>query len=329
MSSSIPKMTTKRRFTSVDVARASGLSRATVSYVLNNDPRQTIPPETRERVLKAAEKLGYRPSAAARALRSGYSRLILGILQFEQVDPNLARDLHYLEAGLAAREFTLIWHVGTHVVGSLHPSANLAPAVVIAFFHEADSKFAAFLQQFDVPVLSIINMTVREAVGRAQVNYLLEKGKSRIVYAAPERPDVQFLSQTRLSGVQQECARLGLKPPFVQVIPSSRSEARKAINKILNRRALPLGICCYNDEVAFAVLAALSDAGVSVPESVAVIGCDDIPLAQFSQPPLTTIAFDSRQFLDLLIENILAASNGESPAEIPPTALSVITRGSV
>lgn len=321
-------MTTKRRLTSVDVALASGLSRATVSYVLNNDPRQTIPPETRERVLKAAEKLGYRPSAPARALRAGYSRLILGTLQFEQVDPNLARDMHYLEAELAARQFTLIWHVGTHVVGSMHPSANLAPAVVLAFFHETDTKFAAFLQQFDVPVLSIINMTVREAVGRAQVNYLAEKGKRRIVYAAPERSDIQFLAQTRLDGVRQECAKLGLKPPFVQVVPSSRSDAREAITKILKRRALPLGICCYNDEVAFAVLAALSDAGISVPESVAVIGCDDIPLAQLSYPPLTTIAFESRQFLDLLVEKILAVSSGESPAEIPATPLSVVARGS-
>ena len=65
-------MTSKQRLTSHDVARESGLSRATVSYVLNNDPRQTIPEETRQRVLRAARKLGYRPSAPARALRAGF-----------------------------------------------------------------------------------------------------------------------------------------------------------------------------------------------------------------------------------------------------------------
>ena len=98
--------------TSVDVARASGVSRATVSYVLNNDVRQSIPEETRERVLKAARDLGYSPFTAARILRVGHSQLVLVVLPFEQVDPAMARYLKALEEGLAARGFTLIWHVG-------------------------------------------------------------------------------------------------------------------------------------------------------------------------------------------------------------------------
>jgi DNA-binding LacI/PurR family transcriptional regulator len=322
-------MTTKRRLTSFDVARASGVSRATVSYVLNNDPRQTIPPKTRERVLKAARKLGYRPFAPARALRAGYSRLILGVLQFEQVDAGLAGDMHYLEAELTARQFTLIWHVGSKMaMDQTHPSANLAPAAVIAFVDESAPALAAFLRQFDVPILSLINETVRQDAGRAQVAYLAQHGKRRIVFAAPERSDVQSLSQARLDGVRQECAKLGLKPPFVHVVPSSRTGAQDAIAKILMRRSPPLGICCYNDELAFAVMAALSDAGISIPESVAVIGSDDIPLAQLSIPPLTTIAFNNRQFLDLLIENIVLTSNGESPREVPPIPLSVVVRAS-
>jgi DNA-binding LacI/PurR family transcriptional regulator len=68
------KTKAKKRLTSADVARASGVSRGTVSYVLNNDPRQSIPTETRERVLKAARTLGYQPFAPARSLRAGYSR---------------------------------------------------------------------------------------------------------------------------------------------------------------------------------------------------------------------------------------------------------------
>jgi DNA-binding LacI/PurR family transcriptional regulator len=322
-------MRQKRRLTSFDVARASGVSRATVSYVLNNDPRQTIPPETRERVLRAARKLGYRPFAPARALRAGYSRLILGVLQFEQVDPGLAGDMHYLEAELTARQFTLIWHVGSKMaVDQTHPSANLAPAAVIAFVDESAPALAAFLRHFDVPILSLINETVRQDAGRAQVAYFADHGKRSLVFAAPERSDVQSLAGTRLEGVRKECAKLGLKSPFVQVIPSSREGAQEAIAKILGKRTPPLAICCYNDEVAFAVMAALSDAGISIPESVAVIGCDDIPLAQLSIPSLTTIAFNRRQFLDLLIENIVLISKGESPRKIPSIPLSVVVRGS-
>ena len=315
--------------TSADVARASGVSRATVSYVLNKDPRQTIPAETRERVLKAARTLGYQPFAPARSLRAGYSRLVLVVVQFEQVDPNVARDLHYLEAGLAEHGYSLIWHVGAHLKAGLrHPSTNLTPAVVISCADEKDPAVAAFLRQFGVPVLSMRTVTSGQAVGRAQVTHLAQKGGRRMVFAAPERRDVQRIAEARLDGVRQACAEFALEPPLVQVMPLSRSGSRKAIGKILAHQAPPLGICCYNDEVAFAVLAALADAGISVPGSAAVIGCDDIPLAQFSFPALTTIAFNNRQFLDLLIENVLAASHDEPTREAPEIPLSVVTRRS-
>jgi DNA-binding LacI/PurR family transcriptional regulator len=319
----------KRRLTSADVARASGVSRATVSYVLNNDPRQTIPPETRERVLKAAGKLGYRPFAPARILRAGYSRIVLVVVQFEQVDPNMARDLHYLEAGLAAHGYSLIWYVAAHTTEELmHPSANLTPAVVISCVDEADPEIATFLRQFGVPVLSMSTVTSGQAVGRAQVTHLAQQGRRRIVFAAPERHDVERLSQARLEGVRQQCAEFALESPFVQVVSLSRSSSREAIAEILAHRPLPLGICCYNDEVAFAVLAALSDSGIPVPDSAAVIGCDDIPLAQFSIPPLTTICFDNEQFLDHLIQNVLGASQGGPAREAPQIPLLVVTRAS-
>lgn len=322
-------MTSKQRLTSHDVARESGLSRATVSYVLNNDPRQTIPEETRQRVLQAARKLGYRPSAPARALRAGYSQLILGVVQFEQVDPLMAGDMHYLEAELAKRQFTLIWHIGSQLAtGSGHPSANLAPAVVIVFGYQAMPALKPFLRQFGVPVLSLVNASSKQATGQAQAAYLAERGKHSMVFAAPERIDLQSLAQARLEGVRKECAKRGLKPPFVQAVPSSRDGARQAIKTMLDKRTPPLGICCYNDEIAFGVLSALSDEGISIPDSVSVIGCDNIPASQLSIPALTTVAFKNREFLDLFVENIVAASKGERPKKGQMIPLSIIQRDS-
>lgn len=319
----------QRRVTSTDVAQASGVSRATVSYVLNNDPRQTIPAETRERVLNAARELGYQPFAAARILRAGYSNLVLVVVQFEQIDPGMARDLKYLEAGLGAQGFTLIWYVGWHNTQEpTHPSTNLTPAVIISYVDESDPAVAAFLQQFNVPILSMSNSAHRQPVGRAQVTYLVQRGQQHIVFATTDRHDVQRLAQARLNGVRHGCAECGLAPPWVQVVPASRKGAREAIANVLAHQSPPFGICCYNDEVAFAVMAALSDASIMIPESVAVIGCDDIPLAQFSVPPLTTIGFHNRHFLDLLIENILAASRDEPIKQIPPPSLSVVVRES-
>lgn len=78
--------------------------------------------------------------------------------------------------------------------------------------------------------------------------------------------------------------------------------------------------------MALAVIAALSDVSITIPESIAVIGCDDILLAQFSIPSLTTIGFNNQQFLDLLIASIVAASRGESVKKVLLPALSVVVR---
>jgi len=318
-----------RHVTSNDVARASGVSRATVSYVLNNDVRQSIPPETRERVLKAVHDLGYRPFTPARILRVGHSQLVLAVLPFEQVDPAMARSLKVLEEGLAAHGFTLIWHVGLHTTsGSSHPSSNLTPAVVVSFADETEPAIADFLTQFNVPILSMTTSANRQLVGRAQVAYLVERGHRRIVFTMPERSDVQRLVQVHLEGVRQGCAAFSLEPPLVQVMPSTRVGTQEAITKLLSSQPSPYGVCCYNDEVAFAVIAAFTDAGIRIPDSAAVIGCDDIPLAQFSIPALTTISFDKRTSLSLLIENILAVSRGEPIQEVPSHTLSIIERAS-
>ena len=320
-----------RRVTSTDVARASGVSRATVSYVLNNDPRQSISEETRARVLEAVDKLGYRPFAAARVLRSGHSQTVLAVLPFEQVDPSLARSLKDLEVELAAQGFSLICHVGLHRLSAAHthPATNLTPAVIASFADQTNQAAAKFLQQFDAPIVSMNNISFREAVGRAQVNYLVQAGWRHIVFAAPERRDVQKLAQARLDGVRQTCAKLALEPPAVQVVPLSRQAAQEAISKLLADRSPPFGVCCYNDEVAFAVMAALSDTGIAIPKAVGVIGCDDIPLAQFSIPPLTTIRFDSRLLVTSRVENILAAVKGQPKREVAPVLLTVKIRTSV
>jgi DNA-binding LacI/PurR family transcriptional regulator len=280
-------------------------------------------------VLTVARELGYHPFTPARILRSGYSRIVLVVLQFELVDPAMARSLKELEAALAGRGFSLIWYVGLHTAsGHIHPSANLTPAVIVSFVDETDTDISAFLLQFNVPILSMSSATSRQAVGRAQVAYLAERGQRRIVFAAPERRDVQWLAEARLNGVRQGCADRALAPPIVQVMPTSRAPARETFMHLLVQQPPPFGVCCYNDEVAFAVLAACSDTGIQVPEMVALIGCDDIPLAQLSIPSLTTITFEDGQWLAILTENILAASRGEPIREALPKTFSIIVRSS-
>ncbi len=128
-----------RRVTSSDVARAAGLSRTTVSYVLNGDFRR-IPEHTRQRVLAAADSLGYKPSAAARLLRGARSRLVL------MVSPGLesARDtiggdiVTRLGQLLAEADLHLVWQLGLPSVG--RAATDLAPAVVLVAPTEEEAR---------------------------------------------------------------------------------------------------------------------------------------------------------------------------------------------
>ena len=239
----------------------------------------------------------------------------------------MARGLKALEAGLAEHGFSLIWYVGVpNPTSQTQLAANLTPAVIASFADALDPPMLTFLRQFDVPIVSMSNPHSLQAVGRTQVTHLVQQGQHRIVFAAPERRDVQRIAQARLDGVREQCAALGLEPPFVQPIPLSRAGASAALAQLLDQQTPPFGVCCYNDEVALAVIAALGDANLPIPEAVAVIGCDDIPLAQFSRPPLTTINLDTGELLGIRLENLLAASQGKPLREISPTALSLTVR---
>src|SRR5262245_50720847 len=123
-----------RRVTSADVAREAGVSRATVSYVLNNTPHQKIPEQTRQRVLDAATRLGYAPSAAARALRGGRSDLVLCLLPDWPIGPETGATLENLSASLSEHGLTLVVHPrarGTRPISEIWKA--MTPAAVLAY----------------------------------------------------------------------------------------------------------------------------------------------------------------------------------------------------
>ncbi|MET9971051.1 LacI family DNA-binding transcriptional regulator, partial [Streptomyces sp. NPDC006356] len=104
----MPKPGTTRRTTAADVAREAGVSRATVGFVLNRTTGQTISQSTRERVLDAAQRLGYRPHSAARTLRSGRSRLVLLVLPDWSMEAALRDHLAETAAVLEEYDYTLV-----------------------------------------------------------------------------------------------------------------------------------------------------------------------------------------------------------------------------
>ena len=323
------------KVTAKDVARAAGVSQATVSYVINDTPHQRISPETRERVLAAVADLGYTPSAAARALRKGSSDVVLLVMPHYPIGPNIAALIERLEEGLEDIGLSLV----TRRIREGRPMASLwremMPAAVVTMVTVDPVDVAEmgqagiFLTQAllaprsDQATLSLPQILI----GRLQVEHLAQAGHRRIGYAEPANPLVENFLRLRLEGVRTACVELGLDLPDVRPVPFDTDAAASAVRAW--HEAGVTAVCAYNDETAFALLAGMRLVGLSAPSDLAVIGVDNIPLAPFAFPPLTTID----QHIDVVAKHLVALVRAGIAGEpLPATprseAVTVVVRQS-
>ncbi len=312
------------RVTSADVARESGVSRTTVSYVLNDTPGTSISELTRRRVLDTAERLGYTPSAAARTLRSGRSDVVLCVVPDWTAGPvidTLIDDLTTLFAaqGLALlvfndrgnRPLTELWRAVT-------------PRAVLALGPLTDADAAA-MRSARIPV---VGSTLDEdphpetfavpqhGIAELQVEHLAARGHRVLAYAAPSDSRLAAFTERRIAGARAACARLGLPEPRLRTVELEVQSGAAAVREW--RAGEPVtAVAAYNDEVALAVLAGLRAEGLRAPEDVAVIGVDDIPLARLASPALTTVwqAIDAQA--EHLASSVLAALGHDVPPPRP------------
>ncbi|MEU6744801.1 LacI family DNA-binding transcriptional regulator [Spirillospora sp. NPDC046719] len=329
-----------RRVTSADVARESGLSRATVSFVLNDKPNKSIPPATRERVLQAAARLGYTPYAPARTLRSGRSDIVVLVLPPWPQGPTVS-DLVERAAGvLTEAGYTLVTHVHSGGPDRLAAiSVALAPAALVGLqpfsADELDGVHRAGTTKVFPPPESSAGYDPAatpwsRGVGRMQAEHLIARGHARIAFALPDDPRLSELARGRLEGVAQVCAEAGLPSPTVSTVPLDTEAAARVVEAWRDAAPPSTGVCAYNDEIALAVLAGMRAAGLSAPADLAVIGADDITAARFAVPPLTTVAIDSGDVGADLARALLRALDGDGEDfAVNPRNIHVIERESV
>ena len=271
-----------KRVTLNDVAAASGVSRATVSFVLRNSPGQSISAATRERVRQAACELGYVPHAIARALREGSSRIVVLSLDVA-LDGNYARSyVRGLDADLAAHAHTLLVryeHAGTEAtLDAIAPRAVLRFGEPYLTGHELDDSGGGWRDGLAAHVT-------------AQVGYLAGRGHTRIAYALPD-PDTP-LRAVRLRFADQAAERLGLSPVAPFSIPASRTGAADSLAQFRAARPAVTAVAAFDDDVALRVLAAMRDLSLAAPGDLAVIGFDDNGYGALATPALTTVHIDA------------------------------------
>lgn len=302
-----------RRATSADVAREAGVSRATVSYVLNNVPNRSVAPATRALVLDTAARLGHVPHASARALRLGRTNVVLALVRDFTFGHIADQVLEGLDAALAGRGYVLLVNRYSEDVRQLDELWRLVDPAVVVSMSGLSVPEASSIQDFRGKLVRGHNLMNRARGGEMQAEYLFSRGHRNLAYAYPVDRGIQPVAQDRLRGTQRACARLGIPEPAV--IEVDKDDIDTAAAAIRRWREMPgpiTAICAHNDELAIMLQLIMSSRQAEDGKPLPVIGIDDIPLARVG---ITTIAIDVEQVTSRLVEMVIAALENR-PAKV-------------
>ncbi|NQX17358.1 LacI family DNA-binding transcriptional regulator [Rathayibacter sp. VKM Ac-2857] len=322
---------TEKRVTAADIARAVGVSRATVGFVLNDTPGQTISEATKTRVLDAARRLGYRPHLAAQALARGRSRIILLVLPDWPMEYSMRR--HVDEASIALDEagYSLVT-MTPHAGGKARPLwETLQPDVVMGMMPFTSERVEE-IRAAGVPVVipAPEDRTERGELSftggpRLQVEHLLARGHRRIVFAASSDPRLGELVASRFAVAAAAALASGILG--LERVDVDGDHVKELVAQW--HRAGITGVVAYNDDIAALVVGAAVRLGLAVPADLAVVGHDDSPLARVFLPALTSVHVDDAGLGRYFAQLALAAAKGESaPATVPDQQVSLIERES-
>jgi LacI family transcriptional regulator len=294
-----------------DVAEDSGFSPATVSIVLNNAPlARYIAPATKKRIEEVAKKLGYRPNAMARFLRSKRSHTV-GLVFFDITDPFCTPVLRGIENALYQSSYVPIY-------GDAHNQRNrferylemllehhVEALIVVANWLVVDIHVLADLSKRNIPAATIgwelpgdtvsSVMVDNETGGRMALEHLHTLGHRKIAFI--RGPKMIIDSGPRWRGVQKFAHTAGLEidPALVLQLPDSFDPnsgfegGQRLTEELLQKKKKFTALMAFDDLTALGVIRALTKAGVKVPEQCSVTGFDDVAVAALSMPSLTTV----------------------------------------
>ena len=288
---------TGSRPTSADVARLAGVSRATVSYVMNGKGDGRISDSTRARVLAAVRKLEYAPNATARTLRAGHGDVVLMPLPSLPLSPPVDAHIEYLDQELAARGLRLLLHGDRAGKGGagVRSFAELRPAAVLLDAARCTPSAVRLLRRAGTQVLAIGRVRGGHvpflpmdpiAVARLATRYLLDQGHLSLACLVPG-PPLESLSEPRFAAVQAMAEPAGVHVERVDCDINVDS-LRAAATSWRDPARRPSAVYAYNDEFALLLIQALRDVGLRVPQDLAVIGSGNYPLGAMLRPLLTT-----------------------------------------
>ncbi|MCA2226479.1 LacI family DNA-binding transcriptional regulator [Nonomuraea aurantiaca] len=328
-----------RRPTMTDVAREVGVTAKTVSRVLNDDGPVAI--ETRERVMAAVRKLGYQPNLMARNMRVGARDAAIGLVIPEMGNPFFGTVAGGIESAVRARGLTLI-------VGSSSETAELEQSLIATFLARrvsalivvpsagSDHRYLRTERIAGLPIVFLdrpaVGLTADSVVSgnragaQAGIEHLIGYGHRRIGFIG-DLPATLYTRRERFQGYRDALEGAGL--PFDRALVETghdQEAARAATLRLLALDRPPTALFAANNLASMGAVVALARAG---RRDVALVGFDDLPLAEVLDPPLTVVAQDPAAIGEVAAELVLSRLDGDrsrARRSLVPTRL--IVRGS-
>ena len=283
-----------------DIARAAGVSHATVSRALNGNA--AIPEGTAESIRDLARSMGYVPSAAARGLKTNRSK-VLGVIVSRIDNPYFGEVVQGIEDVVKEEGYSIF-------LASSDQGREQERSVVQAFGeHRVDGaiigsvsftpEHLALLKEYHVPIVVLNNQSPEEFTnsishddiygGEEVTRYLLSLGHKRVAYIGNNRAG--RINHDRLTGYRKALAAAGIKPDADLVVNTAGSDIDDGIegmSMLMKQGRLPDAVFCFNDLMAIGALKLLQKEGIRVPQQLSLAGFDNIEYSAYTSPALTT-----------------------------------------
>jgi LacI family transcriptional regulator, repressor for deo operon, udp, cdd, tsx, nupC, and nupG len=326
-----------------DVAQRAGVSRAAVSFAVNGRPG--VGPETRARILRAAQELGWHPSGAARALtraRAGAIGLVLARQPHRlEFDDFFVRFLAGVQRTLTSRDYGLLLHVqppeagrGLEAYGRLAGSGRVDGMLVTDVVFEdprfellAESGLPTVVAGRPVGDCPFPAVETRHAEGMAKVvNNLIALGHRSVAFIGGD-PNYEYVASRRTVWMKT-LRNAGLEPGLSASIVPEDTAGRAATARVLQSDARPTAIVYTSDMLALAGAGVARTLRLRIPSDISIVGFDDSPVAALSSPPLTTVRVDYAGFGEAAAALLLAQIDGTQAPPFEPAAPELIVRAS-
>jgi LacI family transcriptional regulator len=308
-----------------DVAQMAGVSMSTVSHVVNKT--RYVSPELRQRVLSAMERLDYRPNTLARSLRRGISHTI-GLITPDNSNPAFAEFSRTVETvGFGAGYSVILCNSDGQLEKELaYINVLLAQQIagIIFIAASSQSEHIALITEHDVPVVIADRQITGDDADEVLVDnykggclaaeHLLGLGHQRIG-CITGRPDTSP-SAERVRGYRDTLEAAGLRADESLIVKGNfrYDGGADGARQLLHLERPPSAIFACNDAMAIAAMASVRQMGLSVPDDMSIVGFDDIAMASYTSPPLTTVVHPfadmARVSTELLIEKLSGSSPG-------------------